>query len=535
VPRRRSLTRALVSFAVAVGASGAALLTAGVGPADAVTGITGPDVSSYQHPHGVSINWAAVKRQNRVFAIVKATESGWYVNPWFGRDYSGAHKAGLVRGSYHFAVPKYPIVKTATSQAEFYLRRLGDTVRTTQTLPPALDLEVDGGLSRAALIQWAQTFLLTVRKESGRTPLLYTYPDFWFRTLGDAAALRRYPLWFANYHGTTIPGATQLWQFTSGGKVWGIRGGVDLSRFIASADEWAALSDGTVATPWEPAAPGAPIQVHASPGMRSATLSWLPGDAGTSGITGYQVVASPGGQVVNVGGLTTHATVTGLTNGTSYTFTVTATNAVGAGAPSVSNAVVPATPTALTISAPSSVASGAPIDVRGVLTSTDGSTPVSGAAVTVATRPHGGGAWTDVATLTTDDAGAVSTTVSATRSIDVRMSYAGAPGLLPTSTVTTVLVRRAVAAQLSTNRTRVRHAVTLSGSVTPSAGGVTVVRQGFFDGAWHTWAVTHTGAAGRFSFRIVPTVRTVDIYRVVVRTSDGRTLGVSKVMRLRVV
>ena len=535
MPRRPALLRLLTSFAVAVSSAAAALIATGASPADAVTGITGPDVSSYQHLHGVGINWAAVKRQNRVFAIVKATESGWYVNPWFARDYAGAYKAGLVRGSYHFAVPKYPIVNTAKSQAEFYLRHVGDT-RTSNTLPPALDLEITGGLSRAALIEWAQTFLLTVRKESGRTPILYTYPNFWFRTLGDAAALRRYPLWFANYHGTTYPGATRLWQFTSAGTVWGIRGGVDLSRYVASSDEWSALSDGTVDTPWNPAAPGAPVAVHAFPGDGSATVSWLPGDAGTSGITGYHVVVSPGGQSLDVGGLTTRATLPGLTNGTSYTFTVTASNAVGVGTPSAaSNVIVPATPTEIALSAPQSVDPGAQFDVHGVLTQGTGSQPVGGASVDVSTRPHGHGAWTPVATVTTDGSGAAAATLTANGSVDVRRSYAGSPGLQPSAAVVTVVVGRTVNAALSATRTRLRHAVTLSGSIAPASGGVTVVRQGFYSGGWHTWAVSRTGASGRFSFRIMPTVRTVDIYRVVARTSDGQTIGVSKVLRLRVV
>ena len=74
-------------------------------------------------------------------------------------------------------------------------------------------------------------------------------------------------------------------------------------------------------------APSAPRGVTAIPGNGLAVVSWTaPLSNGGSPITGYIVTASPGGRQVITTGATT-ATVSGLTNGTSYTFTVRAANA----------------------------------------------------------------------------------------------------------------------------------------------------------------------------------------------------------------
>lgn len=91
-----------------------------------------------------------------------------------------------------------------------------------------------------------------------------------------------------------------------------------------------------------PVAPEAPTDVVATAGSGSATLTWSPpAFAGGSAITGYTVTASPGGQTETVDGTTTSATITGLTNGTSYTFEVEATNEAGTSPAATSNAVTP--------------------------------------------------------------------------------------------------------------------------------------------------------------------------------------------------
>ena len=90
--------------------------------------------------------------------------------------------------------------------------------------------------------------------------------------------------------------------------------------------------------------PGTPTGVIATRGDGAATVSWTaPSTDGGSVITRYTVTASPGGLHANTTSGSS-AVVTGLTNGTAYTFTVHATNAVGNGPESApSAAVTPAT------------------------------------------------------------------------------------------------------------------------------------------------------------------------------------------------
>jgi Fibronectin type III domain len=130
----------------------------------------------------------------------------------------------------------------------------------------------------------------------------------------------------------------------------------------------------------------APTGVHATAGNGSATISWTAPFNEGSAIYDYVITASPGGKKADAAPPKTSVTMTGLTNGKTYTFTVSGSNGGGAGAVSApSNAVtiggasVPARPATPTL------ASGAATAATGSLRVTYAAVANNGSAITKVT------------------------------------------------------------------------------------------------------------------------------------------------------
>ena len=143
--------------------------------------------------------------------------------------------------------------------------------------------------------------------------------------------------------------------------------------------------------------PGPPAQLTAAPADRQVTLSWdRPASDGGSQVSGYNVYqgTSPGGEgdtPVNGSPVTsTSYPVTGLTNGSTYYFTVIAVNAHGPGAAS---AEVPSTP--LTVPEAPTQLTAAPGDRQVTLKwdppASDGGSPVTAYDLYVGSTAHFGG------------------------------------------------------------------------------------------------------------------------------------------------
>lgn len=120
-------------------------------------------------------------------------------------------------------------------------------------------------------------------------------------------------------------------------------------QIIADQGESHRASATFTVRPAAPSPPSAPSNVGATAADRSALVVWgAPASDGGAGISRYTVTAQPGGSTWSTAGARS-VTATGLTNGTAYTFTVTASNAAGTSPASAASAPVTPAPTSASV------------------------------------------------------------------------------------------------------------------------------------------------------------------------------------------
>ncbi|MGI8664302.1 MAG: fibronectin type III domain-containing protein [Acidimicrobiales bacterium] len=124
--------------------------------------------------------------------------------------------------------------------------------------------------------------------------------------------------------------------------------------------------------------PDAPTSISAATGSHQATVSWTPSATHGALPSNYTVTASPGGATASTSGVAQTVDVTGLANGTPYTFTVVANSVAGASLASTSsNAVTPVVPSAPGLPKISDVTTDATTATISYRTPTTGGTPTT--------------------------------------------------------------------------------------------------------------------------------------------------------------
>jgi Domain of unknown function (DUF4082)/Fibronectin type III domain len=161
---------------------------------------------------------------------------------------------------------------------------------------------------------------------------------------------------------TTVTGSPPATSVT----VNGLQGGTTYTFTVQASNPSGSgpvSSASNSVTPMAPTTPSAPTNVAALPASSQALVSWTaPSTTGGSAISAYTITPYIGStaqtpvQVNN--GAATSATVTGLNNGTTYTFTVSATNSLGTGPASSATAATTPEDTIFDFGTPATVDSG---------------------------------------------------------------------------------------------------------------------------------------------------------------------------------
>jgi lysozyme len=181
--------------------------------------IHGADISRWQHPNDVPIDFVKMHDAGLRFVMIKASDTRDDADAlslkYLIMDRSAAQAAGIYTGFYHYAVlpdvsTNDQVITDAQTQAQKALWRLGALGGYNERdLPYALDLEnncvrLSGKtcaryLPKAQITLWAKTFLKIIKDKTDRTPIIYSYPSFLEGAMVRDDELRQYPLWLAQY------------------------------------------------------------------------------------------------------------------------------------------------------------------------------------------------------------------------------------------------------------------------------------------------------------------------------------------------
>lgn len=193
------------------------------------SGTMGIDVSK----HNGSIDWNAVKNSGVSYVIIRCGYRGYSTgvlveDPKFRSNIKGAKAAGLKVGAYVFsqAVNEVEAVEEASMA-------VGLASGYGLDYPIFIDVEDSGGrgdgVSRDMRTAVCKAFCATVQN-SGYSAGIYANKT-WFNEKISTGSLTGYKIWLAQYASAPTYTATRydMWQYSSKGRVSGIKGNVDMN------------------------------------------------------------------------------------------------------------------------------------------------------------------------------------------------------------------------------------------------------------------------------------------------------------------
>ena len=191
---------------------------------DTCTHIHGIDMSHYQG----EVFWETIGDNTKMaYVYLKATEGGDNIDQMYEMNINLAHRYGLKVGSYHFFRPKTELKK----QLENFMAQCKPR---DQDLIPMIDIETKSGLPTEQFCDSLFKFLDMVEKAYKQKPLLYTFANFYDHYL--AGKIDDYKLMIAQYtkrEPVLIDDRDiTMWQYTGKGRINGVNGYVDKSRFM---------------------------------------------------------------------------------------------------------------------------------------------------------------------------------------------------------------------------------------------------------------------------------------------------------------
>ena len=180
----------------------------------------GIDVSHHQG----GIDWRRLPAQGVDFAYTKASEGGDHRDRAFAANWSGARRAGIPRGAYHF----FTLCRPGADQAANFIAAVP---LDPDALPPAVDLEYMGNCGRRVTPEQFHgelaAYIRAVEGHYRRPVLLYLTAEF-DRAYQVSARVDR-PLWLRSLIREPRFGARpwHYWQVSNFRRLSGIEGRVD--------------------------------------------------------------------------------------------------------------------------------------------------------------------------------------------------------------------------------------------------------------------------------------------------------------------